>query len=100
MKEFDEPLFMRQLDCLIESLRAIEPSIEVRRLEWCLGLAGDTLVWWFTRPGCRFEVQVEPSLEGLFLIGTNERCGYEEPKTMDEAVTIMKTLLHLDQPTA
>lgn len=95
--KFDEPKFMEKLEALIEGLRQIDPLIEVRRLEDFPGLAGDTLVWYFQRPGCPFEVQVDPPLEGLFLISTDERNGYEEPKTMEEAVAVMKRLLHLER---
>ncbi|MEZ0255730.1 MAG: hypothetical protein ACAI37_10670, partial [Chthoniobacter sp.] len=94
---FDESTFMLNLESLIGSLRRIDPSVEVRRLEWSPGLAGDTLVWYFTRPGCRFEVQVDPGIDTLFLIGTDERSGYEEPNTVDEAVYVMARLLYLAQ---
>lgn len=96
MKEFDEAMFTTHLESLIGRLRKIEPSIEVRRLEWSPGLSGDTLVWYFNRPGCRFEVQVDPGIDTMFLIGTDERSGHEYPNTIEEAVRVMETLLHLN----
>ena len=93
---FDEPAFMKHLDALIEGVRRADPSITVRRLEWYPTLPGDDLVWYFTRPGCPFEVQVDPGIGAMFLISTDEQPGYAEPASVEEAVGVVRRWLHLD----
>lgn len=61
-------------------------------------MAGDDLIWYFTNPKCPFEVQVDPGMNSLFLISTDEQADYVHAKTVDEAVETVTRWLHLDTP--
>ena len=94
---FDESAFMKELQTLIDTLHECEPAVQVRRLLQEENPCGDDLVWYFTRPGCPFEVQVDPGIETLFLISTDEKPGYAEPMTVTEALGVVREWLHLNE---
>ena len=92
---FDEPKFMAALDRLINQLQAKYPAIEVNRIQDYPGMPGDDYIWFFKHPDCGFEAQVDPGIETLFLMSTDEAPGYVETDSIDEAMQTILRWLHI-----
>ena len=92
---FDETTFMRQLDALIERIRDRHPTVTVRRIDAEANLSGDDLIWYFTTPGCPFEVQLDPGIDTLFLLGTDEHPDYVQADDVSRAAETIEAWLRL-----
>lgn len=84
---------MRDVDTIIERLRAERPDVRVEQLV-VKHPGDDDGLWFFTPPNSRFDVQIESS-DGMcpFLIEGwhGERA---TAQTVDEAVSTLKSWLH------
>jgi len=88
---------MRDIDQIIQSIKNICPTVNVRQLIVSHPGADDDGLWFFKRPGSEFEVQIESSMGVCpFLIETDESDARLTAKSIDETVEIVAKLLHLE----
>ena len=87
---------MRDVEKIIELIREISPATEVEQLKVSHPGADDDGLWFFSRPGRRFEVQIESS-NGMcpFLIETNETNERFTANSVQETVQKLSVPLHL-----
>ena len=92
---FDEPHFMQQLDALIDRIRRRHPSVAVRRIEFYPNMPGDDLIWYFTATDSPFEVQLDPGIDTLFLLSSDEHPEYVHAVDISQAAETMEGWLRL-----
>jgi phytanoyl-CoA hydroxylase len=92
---FNGAAFLEEIDRLIELIRSRHPDVRVERIKPYQGMPGDDFIWYFTHPGCKFEVQVDPNLDTLFIISTDEHPGYFYARTIEQAADTIERWLHL-----
>ena len=87
---------MRDVDQIIELVRAIGPGVNVAQLKVLHPGADDDGLWFFSQPESPFEVQIE-SPNGMcpFLIETDESAKRFTGTSIDETVQTLSALLHL-----
>lgn len=88
---------MRDIDQIIQSMRTVCPTVNVRQLEVSNPGADDDGIWFFKQSGSEFEIQLE-SPKGMcpFLIETDENDARLTANSNEEAVRILVQLLHLE----
>ena len=85
----------RDIDTIVERMREIEPTINVEQLKVKFA-ADDDGIWFFNHPDSQFEVQLEsPYGRCPFLIETCEHDERIYAQTVDEAIEVLKSWLHL-----
>lgn len=86
----------RDVDTIIEQMRAEYPTLEVEQLKVKFPGDDDGL-WFFSHPGGKFEVQIESSYGKCpFLIEANEHDERVEAQTVEEVIVTLKNWLHLE----
>jgi len=87
---------MRDVDKIIELVRAICPAVEVQQLKVSHPGADDDGLWFFDQPESPFQVQIE-STTGMcpFLIETDETNSRFTANSVEEVVETLSSLLHL-----
>lgn len=87
---------MRDVERIIDLVRAMCPAAQVRQLKVLHPGADDDGLWFFSQPGSPFEVQIESST-GMcpFLIETSETDGRFTANSVEETVQMLSVLLHL-----
>ena len=93
---FDAGAFLKELDRLVESIRSRHPAVEVARYR-SYNPTQDDMIWFFTHPGCKFEVQVDPHNVSLFMMSTDEHPEYYYANTVEEAATVIERWLHVTE---
>ncbi len=88
---------MRDVEKIIELVRAIHPEVQVEQLKVSHPGADDDGLWFFSQPESPFEVQIESS-DGMcpFLTETNETDARFTTTSIEETVQTLLDLLHLD----
>ena len=91
---------MRDIEEIIRAISDLYPSVEARQLRVSHPGDDDDGVWFFERPGCKFQVQIESSA-GMcpFLVETDEndiRCTTQSVK---ETIETIAHQLHLSTST-
>jgi len=87
---------VRDIEEIIRAISDLSPSVEARQLRVLHPGNDDDGVWFFARPGCKFEVQIESSA-GMcpFVVETDEndiRCTTQSVK---ETIETIAHLFHL-----
>jgi len=87
---------MRDVEKIIELVRAICPAVEVSQLKVSHPGADDDGLWFFKQPGSAFGAQIE-SPNGMcpFLIETDETDARFTADSVEETVKALSVLLHL-----
>ncbi len=88
---------MRDVERIIELIQGKYPSVDVQQLKVLHPGADDDGLWFFNWPGSRFQVQIE-SWTGIcpFLIETDENDARITTQSVDETITVLVKLLHLE----
>jgi hypothetical protein len=87
---------MRDVDKIIELVRAICTAVQVRQLKVLHPGNDDDGLWFFNQPGSPFEVQIESSYGVCpFLIETDETPERFTTDSVAETVQTISVLLHL-----
>jgi hypothetical protein len=94
----EKRLVMRDIEQIIRLVNDAAPSVMVHQLQVRHPGADDDGLWFFTRPGIEFEVQIESST-GMctFLIETDENDTRYNAYSVEDAVERLTLLLHLHQ---
>jgi len=89
---------MRDIDQIIQSMMKICPTLKVSQLEVSHPGVDDDGIWFFKQPGSEFEIQLE-SPKGMcpFLVETFENDARLSANSIEDAVSILVQLLHLEQ---
>jgi hypothetical protein len=72
----------RDIDTVIERVRALAPEVEVRQLQ-CAHPADDDGIWFFRIAGKKGEIQLESSTGGLPFLVEHDATGAGEGKFVD-----------------
>jgi hypothetical protein len=89
---------MRDVDKIIELVRAMRPAVAVHQLKVLHPGAVDDGLWFFNQPDRPFEVQIESS-DGMcpFLIETDETEARLTTNSVEETVQTLSVLLRLSK---
>jgi len=89
---------MRDVEQIIEQVRELCPTVEVRQLKVLHPGADDDGLWYFSQPKSAFEVQIESS-DGMcpFLVETDETPDKVMANSIRDTVQTLAKLLHLDE---
>ena len=89
---------MRDVEEIIRLINDAAPSVVVRQLQVRNPGEDDDGLWFLTRPGCEFEVQIESST-GMcpFLIETDENDVRYKTDSVEDTVRRIANLLHLEE---
>ncbi len=89
---------MRDVDRIIELVRAMHPAVRVEQLKVSHPGADDDGLWFFDQPESPFQVQIESST-GMcpFLIETYETDARFTTDSVEETVRTLSDLLHLTE---
>ena len=93
---FDANAFLKEVDRLVELVRSRHPTVEVVRYH-PYNPTEDDMIWWFTHPGCKFEVQVDPNNDTLFIMSTDEHAEYYYANTVEDAAAMIERWLHINE---
>jgi hypothetical protein len=87
---------MRDVDEIIQSIKNMDPRVEVRQLKVSHPGADDDGIWFFDRPNCQFQVQIE-SHDGMcpFVIETDESDARVASTSVEQTVVTLTKFLHL-----
>lgn len=86
---------MRDVEKIIEMVRATHPSVAVEQLKVLHPGADDDGLWFFRQPESSFEVQIESSNGNCpFLIETDETDERYTANSVEETVKTLSSLLH------
>jgi len=89
---------MRDVDRIIELVRNVCPSVEVKQLQVVHPGADDDGLWYFDQPESEFQVQIE-SPKGMcpFWVETDENDDRLIGRSVEETVEILTRLLHITE---
>jgi hypothetical protein len=89
---------MRDVDRIIQLVRAMYPGVRVEQLKVSHPGADDDGLWFFDQPESPFEVQIESST-GMcpFLIETDETEARVTTNSVEETVQTLSVLLRLSE---
>ncbi len=94
--DVSDTCFMRDIETIIEQMRAAHPAVQVEQLKVKFPGADDDGLWFFTHLNCPFEVQLESST-GMypFLVETDENDERVYVHNINEALAALTKKLHL-----
>ncbi|HKC64581.1 MAG TPA: phytanoyl-CoA dioxygenase family protein [Pyrinomonadaceae bacterium] len=93
---FNEAAFLEEMNELIALMKSRRPAISVERYKPYRKLPGDDdLIWFFMHPDCQFEIQVEPGIDSMFTIETDEHSDRFDARTIEQAADTIERWLHL-----
>lgn len=89
---------MRDVDRIIQLVKGICPTVDVRQLGVPHAGADDDGLWYFDQPASAVQVQIE-SPKGMcpFLIETDENDDRLTGRSVEETVQILIRLLHIKE---